>query len=152
MKAQYVILLRKQVEKLETDAFDLETWKGGTLSLLIRIFGKDNPRVKLIQELRIDYGSWALRDSNSGYNPKESCKIKGKDVLEGAIDEIELLGLDDNKSNTQFKQLEEIFSPAVIKELTSGADNVKLLSEIFKKEKKEKLATALAILLDNSAV
>lgn len=88
-----VKLLRKQIEKLEKDDFDLDAWKGGTQSILERLFGADTDKVKQLQQIKIDYSSWALRDSTSGYNPKESVKHLGKELLESAIDEIEMIGL-----------------------------------------------------------
>jgi len=46
MAEKYVKLLRSQVKKLDVDDFDLEAWKSSTVSLLTRIFGEDDGKVK----------------------------------------------------------------------------------------------------------
>lgn len=92
MKSQYIKLLKKQIGKLEHEAFDLEAWKTSTITVLHRIFGVQDPRAKQIENLKIDYSSWALRDSNSNYKPTETAKRKGEEVLKTAIEEIELFG------------------------------------------------------------
>ncbi|WP_424962692.1 hypothetical protein [Ekhidna sp.] len=96
MKSQYIKLLKKQISKLEEDSFDLEAWKTSAITVLERIFGENDPRAKQIENLKIDYSSWALRDSNSKYKPIETAKLKGKEVLNTAIDEIEIFGAPEN--------------------------------------------------------
>ena len=96
MKAQYIKLLKKQIEKLEDETFDLEAWKTSAITVLHRIFGETDTRAKHIEQLKIDYSSWALRDSNSNYKPIETAKRKGKEILNTAIEEIELFGVPDN--------------------------------------------------------
>ena len=93
MKSQYVNLLKKQIEKLEAKTFDLEAWKTGAIIVLHRIFGENEPRTKQVDSLKIDYSSWALRDSNSQYKPIETAKLKGREILNSAIDEIEIFGV-----------------------------------------------------------
>jgi hypothetical protein len=96
MKAQYIKLLKKQIAKLDDPDFDLEAWKTGTITVLHRIFGENDPRAKQIENLKIDYSSWALRDSNANYKPVETAKRKGKEILITAIDEMEVFGMPDH--------------------------------------------------------
>ncbi len=96
MKSQYIRLLKKQIQKLEDENFDLEAWKTSAITVLHRIFGESDLRAKQIENLKIDYSSWALRDSNSNYKPVETAKLKGKEVLNTAIDEIEIFGAPEN--------------------------------------------------------
>lgn len=96
MKSQYIKLLKKQITKLEDESFDLEAWKTSAISVLQRIFGETDPRAKQIDNLKIDYSSWALRDSNANYKPVETAKLKGKEILNTAIDEIEIFGAPEN--------------------------------------------------------
>ncbi len=96
MKTQYIKLLKKQITKLEDKSFDLEAWKTSAISVLHRIFGEGDLRTKQIENLKIDYSSWALRDSNSNYKPIETAKLKGKEILNTAIDEIEIFGGPEN--------------------------------------------------------
>ena len=93
MAEKYVKLLRSQVKKLDAEDFDLEAWKSSTVSLLTRIFGEDDGKVKEIFHLKIDYGSWVLRDAKASYKPLESCKRKGLEILEASIIELENFGL-----------------------------------------------------------
>ena len=86
-------LLRSQVKKLDVENFDLEAWKSSTVNLLTRIFGEDDGKVKEIFHLKIDYGSWVLRDAKASYKPLESCKRKGLEILEASITELENFGL-----------------------------------------------------------
>ena len=97
MKEQYIALLSKQIEKLENEDFDLEAWKTSAITVLHRIFGETDPRAKHIDQLKIDYSSWALRDSNAKYKPVETAKRKGKEILQTAIEEIDLFGAPDSQ-------------------------------------------------------
>lgn len=92
MKSQYAQLLKKQIKKLDDESFDLEAWKTSAIAVLHRVFGAEDPRAKQIESIRIDYSSWALRDSNSGYKPVETAKRKGQEIMQTAIDEIEIFG------------------------------------------------------------
>lgn len=96
MKAQYIKLLKKQVSKLDEASFDLEAWKTSAIAVLHRIFGESDLRTKQIENLKIDYSSWALRDSNANYKPIETAKLKGREILNTAIDEIDIFGTPEN--------------------------------------------------------
>ena len=108
-KEKGIKLLEKQISKLAEKDFDLEAWKSSTIHLLSMLFSADDPKIKEIIGLKIDYGSWALRDSGSDYKPLESCKKKGKEILEIAKDELDLLG--DQRGNMQLdKKLKEVLT------------------------------------------
>ncbi len=98
-------LIKTRIQRLESEDFDLEAWKSGTTSVLKRFLPASDPRIKDIDELKIDYSSWALRDSNSKYNPIETCKKKGKSILEALVDEIEVMGLENLGQGTDPFQL-----------------------------------------------
>ena len=93
MKSKQVKLLQNQIDKLTSDSFDLEAWKSATEACLIRVFGDTDSRIQQIRDLKIDYGSWALRDAQGDYNPLKTCKKKGEEILLSAVDEIEILGI-----------------------------------------------------------
>ncbi|MEP1096721.1 MAG: hypothetical protein ABJG78_16510 [Cyclobacteriaceae bacterium] len=99
MKAQYIKLLKKQIAKLDDEHFDLEAWKSSAISVLSRVFGKDDLRAEQIEQLKIDYSSWALRDSNANYKPVETAKLKGREILNTAVEEIEIFGAPENHSS-----------------------------------------------------
>lgn len=128
MEEKYITLLKKQIEKLGHSDFDLEAWKGSSIALISRIFGQHDSRIEQLQGLHIDYSSWALRDAKSTYNPMESCKRRGKELIEMTVDEIENFGLptlpNDSGSTmvlealesqlkvSQFKSLKKLFTAA----------------------------------------
>lgn len=99
MKSQYIKLLKKQIAKQEEESFDLEAWKTSAITVLHRIFGETDLRAKQIDQLKIDYSSWALRDSNSNYKPVETAKRKGKEIINTAIEEIEIFGAPESTSS-----------------------------------------------------
>ena len=78
------------MNSLIEDDFDLELWKSTTILLLTRIFGEENAYSKEINNLKVDYSSWSLRDAPVNYNPKEACKKAGQEILELAIAELSL--------------------------------------------------------------
>ena len=90
MKTEYTELLKKRIDGLAQEDFNLEGWKSGTTILLSRIFGKGNSYSSEIDDLKVDYSSWALRDATADYNPKETCKRVGREILELAIAELHL--------------------------------------------------------------
>ena len=111
---KYIAVLNKQIDKLDDDGFDLEAWKSSAQSRLSSIFGDKDPRIKQINDLKLDYGSWALRDSNSKYKPVETCKKKVKEIIESLIDEIEIVGLpEDHEEEDLVERLEKAVSDDV---------------------------------------
>lgn len=134
MKSQYITLLKKQIEKLEDEDFDLEAWKSSAVSSLIRVFGKEDQRKEQIEKLKIDYSSWALRDSNANYKPVESAKRMGKEIFKTAIEEIEIFGEPQNHSS-------DVLGKEFAKELQSMTEKER--KKHFEGMKKEKLVELL---------
>jgi len=134
MKSQYIKLLKKQISKLEEETFDLEAWKSSAISVLLRVFGKDDLRADQINQLKIDYSSWALRDSNANYKPVETARLKGKEILITAIEEIEIFGGPENHSN-------DVLGKEFAKELQGMSESER--KKHFDGLKKEKLVELL---------
>ncbi len=86
-------LIQEQIDKLEEKQFDLEAWKSYTTVLLGRIFGDKNQKIKQIERIKYNFGSWSLRDTSGKEATLESCRKKGKEILEAAIHELENFGL-----------------------------------------------------------
>lgn len=93
MTKKYTKLIDNQIDKLSNEDFDLDAWKGSTKYVLTLVFGAKDPKIAEIDNLKIDYSSWALRDSKSDYKPIETCKKKGREILEIAKDELDLFGV-----------------------------------------------------------
>ncbi len=119
MEEKLISLLKKQIEKLSEEDFDLEAWKASAVALLARIYGEKDLKVEKISKLQIDYSSWALRDAKSNYNPLESCRKQGRELLLLSIDELENFGLpkQNESSATLFKVLESELKGSQMKEL-----------------------------------
>ncbi|MBV6645952.1 MAG: hypothetical protein KI790_10910 [Cyclobacteriaceae bacterium] len=148
MTDKYTQFLEKQVEKLEAEDFDLEAWKSSTIAALERLYGRADPRTRQIADLKIDYSSWALRDSNANYKPIETCKKKGREILKTAIEEVEIFGAPESK--TADKNVLDKLPESVRKEvetMVKDSPKEKDLVKVFQKLKKETLAKALASLL-----
>ncbi|MEM9894818.1 MAG: hypothetical protein AAF789_00495 [Bacteroidota bacterium] len=134
MKAESTQLLQKQIDKLDNEDFDLEAWKMGAISVLQRLFGESDVRSKQIEALKIDYSSWALRDSNANYKPIETAKRKGKEILTTAIDEISIFGLPESSAS-------QLVGNETAKELEGMDKNQR--KKYFSAMKKDKLVELL---------
>ena len=143
MIKKFMKLIQRQIEKLDHDDFDLEAWKSGTITILHRVLGESTPHIKQIDSLKIDYSSWALRDSNSKYNPIETCKKKGKAILEAALDEIEILGVTEKEKETTYTLLARELKEEEIRSLQTEERG-----KVLKAMKKEKLVKIVDQLLD----
>ena len=151
MEKDFAKLLKVQLKKLNSKDFDLEAWKSSTSAVLSMAFGADDPQVHEIQKLKIDYGSWALRDAKASYDPIETCKKIGKEVVEIALSQ---LG-DSKEINSDFnsilenqltdKSLKEIRK--VLKSTKSDSKKKEKVEEILKGLDTENLASILAELI-----
>ena len=144
MKTAYIELLKKRIEELAEKDFDLEVWISGTALLLTRIFGKGNDYSNEIENLKVDYSSWSLRDATSDYNPKVTCKRSGRDILELALAESYL-------STNQEKSIQSITGilqdkSGKLEEAIGNKDEQAILT-LLNKENKDHLTRLLAKLL-----
>jgi len=144
-------MLKSQLRKLNSRDFDLEAWKSSTIALLGQAFGTDDPMVAEIQKLKIDYGSWALRDAKASYDPIETCKKVGKEVVEIAIQHLESGGAKTPDSQTIIEEeLKEESTEriiAILKSHKSMDDKRNELKNILKLIDQEKLVSILVRIL-----
>lgn len=146
-KKQLLKALRQQVEKLDDPSFDLEVWKAAALALLARTFGADDLKVKQLETIKIDYSSWALRDAPSTYDPRESTKKMAREILEAAIQEIDIFG--HPQQNDLQQALQQAFTQQeieTIQKLLTEKDMGKL-QKALEKMGKQKSVIALTHLL-----
>lgn len=137
MKEKEVKLLRKQIDKLDSEDFDLDAWKTGAVIVLERIFGGDNQKIRQIEKIKYDQSSWALREAKGSKNMMETCKKQGKEILEIAMDELQHFGLPEEveeEKATPFKKviveaLEEELKISQYRELVHLIDSDKKLEE-----------------------
>lgn len=134
-------LIRRQIAKLDQDPFDLDAWKSSAQAIIKRMFGDFDPRLKQIEALRIDYSSWALRDSNSKYKPIESSKNVGREIMQSVLEELEVYGMDKEKQS-----LSDYFDSKTLKKLQDPELSQDEKLKIIKKTKKgdlEKIVLSL---------
>jgi hypothetical protein len=144
MKTEYIELLKKRIDRLAEMDFDLESWKSGTTILLSRIFGKNNSYSNEIDDLKVDYSSWALRDATSDYNPKETCKRCGREILELAITELQMPQNKEKSLNNIKATLQD--KSGKLEEAIANKDEQAIL-KLLNKENKDHLTKLLAKLL-----
>lgn len=132
MKEKYTKLIDNQIDKLSKEGFDLDAWKGSTKYVLTLVFGPKDPKIGEIDNLKIDYSSWALRDSKSDYKPIETCKKKGKEILEIAKDELELFGVKTSTTLDTLKALLKDQSEKLLAGDTSESDKKAILKKLNK--------------------
>ena len=156
MAEKEIALLKEQIARLDEKKFDLEAWKNRTEIFLERIFGKDSPKLKMIQNLHYDYSSWSLRDTYAGGSAKDKdpVRIQAKEILEALITELESLGLPQEKKEQQKirELLEDELTGKQVKEIvillkTEDQEKTEKISEILETLSKENLAAVIAKLL-----
>jgi hypothetical protein len=139
MKEQYIKLLKNQIDKLNSRDFDLDAWKDSTIIVLDRIFGSGSEKINKINSIHYDLSSWSLRDTLGTSAHFDTCKKKGKEILEVCIMELETIGVPEPTNSRQDKHNENVLS-ALEDELTISRfkELEKILSET-NIETKEKL-------------
>ncbi|WP_321376186.1 hypothetical protein [uncultured Draconibacterium sp.] len=156
MAEKQIAILREQLAKLDEKKFDLDAWKTHTLIFLERIFGKDNSKIKLIQELHYDYSSWSLRDTAAAGKAKDKdpVKMRASEILEATIIELETLGLPDEEGEQQkvWELLQDELTGKQVKEIdalvkSDDKEKAKKISEILENLEKENLSLLIAKLL-----
>lgn len=144
MKEKYLKLIDNQINKLTLEDFDLDAWKSSTRYVLTLIFGATDSKIIEIDNLKIDYSSWALRDSKSDYKPIESCKKKGREILEIAKDELELFGVKEKAQTDLLKSMLNDQSDKLLDKKTP----IEKRRSMLKKLSKDQLADVILDLLN----
>lgn len=148
-RKEFITILEKQLEALSAKDFDLEAWKKGTIARLSSVYGPEDPRIEQLEDIKIDYSSWALRDSDSSYKPVESCKKVGKAIVEAIIDDVRVFGFTqtETKDNSELllKILEESKRTEFEKLMKHPADQTfhTLLQSLSKKELADVIVTLM---------
>jgi len=141
-KEKYIALLKNQLEKLSSPAFDLASWKKATVMILSSLFGENDAHTQAIESIEYEYSSWSLRDESGTKDPvKETCK----ETLEAIINELELSDTISAKSNADTSDLNFIWE-AFEDELTGS--KLKTLKKLLTEEKNPDLKnTGIDIIL-----
>jgi len=86
MKAEAISLLEQQLQKINAKDFDLDAWKKYTIILLSKIFGDDNQKIKLIEQLEYEFNSWSLRDASGNESYEDGTKKLATEIIQASID------------------------------------------------------------------
>lgn len=161
MAEKEIFILRKQIEKLNDPKFNLSVWKNTAVLVLDRIFGRDSEKINLIKNINYDHSSWTLRDT-SGVPASEIVKKIGCEILETAIQEIEVFGLPELKDGGKIEisviqsaledtlrisQYRELL--AIISENKDRSDRKKFLAEKLQTFGDESVRSILANILSH---
>lgn len=147
-KKKLLAAFKKLEEKLDDKDFDLDAWKSAAAPLLSRTFGKEDARLSQLEALKIDYSSWALRDAPATYQPLASCKKRAREIIQSAVDEVEIFGFGGKPVAMQV--LTQVLSEEEAKQLRALADDGAKkgeLKKLLEKSGKAKLAEIVAMLL-----
>jgi len=156
MAEKQIAILREQLAKLDEKKFDLDAWKTHTLIFLERIFGKENSKLKLIQDLHYDYSSWSLRDTAAAGKTKDKdpVKMRAREILEATIAELETLGLPEEKKEQQkvWELLHDELTGKQVKEIdalvkSDDKEKTRKIGEVLENLDKENLSLLIAKLL-----
>nr|WP_320023090.1 hypothetical protein [uncultured Draconibacterium sp.] len=156
MAEKQIAILQEQLAKLDEKKFDLDAWKTHTLIFLERIFGKENSKLKLIQDLHYDYSSWSLRDTAAAGKTKDKdpVKMRAREILEATIAELETLGLPEEKKEQQkvWELLQDELTGKQVKEIdalvkSDDKEKTRKIGEVLENLDKENLSLLIAKLL-----
>lgn len=156
MADKEIALLKELVVRLDEDKFDLDAWKNRTEIFLERIFGKDSPKLRMIQNLNYDYSSWSLRDTYAGGSAKDPVRIQAREIMEAVINELETLGLPQEKQDLSKVRelLEDELTGKQMKEIdnllqTDDAGKTEKIASLLEPLGSENLAVIIAKLLSS---
>ncbi len=137
MKTEKIEILDDLLKALDQKNFDLSAWKIKAALVVKKVFGKNDPKIALIEGLNYDYSSWALRD-HSGGKIHDSVKDKAKEIIEAAILELKL---DDDENPVM----------QIIRNELTGSEYAKLQEIISSSEKENGLTTFIKDLPEKKA-
>lgn len=148
MKDLKVEILKELVSDFDQKNFDMEAWKIKASLVLKKIFGQNDEKSGLIQNLHYDFSSWSLRD-NSGGKQHDSIKDQAKEIIESAILELKL---SDDQSQTMMLMRSQLtgaeFNEIQLLIENKQSDKVSL-TEYFSKIATEKKDAILAQIILN---
>lgn len=89
METKQIAILNELLTAINQNNFDLDAWKLKANIVLSKIFGSNDPKIKLVENLQYNFSSWTLRD-HSGGKLHDPVKTQAKEIIEAALLEIEL--------------------------------------------------------------
>lgn len=93
-------ILNGQLEKLDDPEFDFNAWKGSTITILDRAFGRDNSHTEQLEKIEISAGGFGIGDAYHSWDNVDECKAQGREIVRMSIVELEEFGLPALKENS----------------------------------------------------
>ncbi len=119
MDKKKIEILEALIQDLGQKNVDFDAWRVKTSLLLKKIFGNDDEKVELINNLHYDYSSWSLRDGFGG-KQHDPVKDQAREILEAAKLELQL---GETKPDEQSGIIKEKISGEEYQRLTSLLEN-----------------------------
>jgi hypothetical protein len=110
-------ILNELSHDLVQSDFNLEAWKIKAKLVLKTLFGKEDERIAMIEQLHYDYSSWSLRD-NSGGKIIDPVKMTANEIVNSARIDLEIKQegnsieelLSQELTGSQFNKLRQIIN------------------------------------------
>lgn len=147
MNNQITEALKELIKAVDQRNFNLEVWKLKAGIVIKEVFGNDDVKLKMINQLNYDYSSWSLRDQ-SGSGQLGAVKDEAKGILEAALLELSLSSsipniIDELKgfiTQEEFEQLQNIWMKSDVQLIDIQQQLAKLPADV-----KDKLISSLII-------
>jgi hypothetical protein len=153
MVKKEIKLLQLQIERLDAKNFDFEAWKKYSLLQLARIFGESDPKIAQLNKIEFEFNSWSLRDASGNESYEEGSKRLSREVLQAAIDELEIYGLP-KKSHNKDQVVNEIIGNILDEFKGSQVKKLKeiIASDEMDSEKKRRIKELIEELGENASI
>lgn len=146
MKDQEKIVLQELLNYFDGKNIDLEVWKIKASLIIKKIFGPNDDKLHLIEDLHYDYSSWSLRDK-TGVRQADTVVEQAKGIIEAALLELSLHSnqsalldlLEENLTGAKFKALQNKLAKSEVSE----SEIVEFFSKIAGTTKDDILAQLL---------
>ena len=136
MVKKEIQLIEQQIKRLDEKDFDLEAWKKYTIVILARIFGPQDEKIRQIEKLEFEFTSWSLRDASGNESYEEGTKKLAREILQAAIDELNIFGLPEKKTEEKPDKAIQDFLNILLDEM-KGSQVKQLKSILSSRENKE---------------
>jgi len=153
MVKKEIKLLQQQIDKLDSKDFDFEAWKKYSLLQLARIFGQSDPKITQLNKIDFEFNSWSLRDASGNESYEEGSKRLAREVLQAAIDELDIYGIPKREDNKD-EIVDEIIGIILDEFKGSQVKQLKeiLASEEMDSEKKRRIKELIEELGENASI
>jgi hypothetical protein len=117
-------VLKQLLADFDKPNFDIEAWKIKASIILKKIFGANDEKISLIENLNYHFSSWSLRD-HSGGKPHDPVKDQAREIIETAMLELSL----DQKEQTFLSEAQNVLTGSQFSDLKNLLSEQHISSE-----------------------